>query len=203
MAYVPKYGQFGTSMKGPDHLFGSATASAGTQPLSWDQLESESNAIMGKGRRRQGHGTRSAFANNGEFSGSSDELTTMTGQNGYSGGVKPRALFVSEDGSPMLTWNEIERFNMDDLNSALGPFNPGSDPRAKKRKGRTFRGFRRGNGEGFVDAKKTSGMISLNSSTPGRKEESSPLQSKRKLRRGNMPTQKGSGMRPRQPRARK
>ena len=41
---------------------------------------------------------------------------------------KPRALFVSKDGSPVLTWNDIEQINMNDLNNALGSFNPGAKP---------------------------------------------------------------------------
>ena len=203
MGYVPKYGQFGASMNGSDHLYTSPKQGSGSAPLSWDQLESESNAIMSKGRRRQGHGTRSAFANNGEFKGSSNELTSMTGLEGNSGGVKPRALFVSDDGRPMMTWNEIEKINMDDLNSAMGPFNPGSKPADTKRSGRRFRGFRRGNGGGFIDAKKTSAMASFDPSDSGRTDRSSPLQSKRKLKSGRMSMNPGSKMRPRQPSARK
>jgi hypothetical protein len=41
-------------------------------------------------------------------------------------------LFVSKDGSPVLTWNEIEKINMNDLNNAVGTLgNPGQ--RLKKR----------------------------------------------------------------------
>ena len=103
---------------------------------------------------------------------------------------------MSKDGSPVLTWNEIEQINMDDLNTAMGPFNPGAKPRKKKKSGRTFRGFRRGNGEGFVDASKTSAMLSTDG---GGDVGASPLQSKRTLKKGRQ----SGGMRPRQPSARK
>ena len=204
MAYVPKYGQYGSTFSGNN--FGANPGRSGVMPpLSWDQLENESNAVMGSGRKgapRRGNGTRSTYANNGEFDGSSS-LAHLEGgmlpppQNG-----KPRALFVSKDGSPVLTWNEIEQITMDDLNKAMGTFNPGANPSNEKRQdGRTFRGFRKGNGNGFVDATKSGGLVSFG----GRSNSvgaagASPLQSKRVLRGGSL---KQNGVKPRQPSARK
>jgi hypothetical protein len=162
-------------------------------------------ASGGTGGRRQGNGTRSTYANNGEFEGSSNKMATMNGLGRAGGGPspppgsnKPRALFVSKDGSPVLTWNEIEQINMDDLNTVMGPFNPGAKPMEAKKGGRKFRGFRRGNGEGFVDASKTGAMMSFDNVGGGGDRGASPLQSKRMLKKSNQ-----SGMRPRQPSARK
>lgn len=176
-------------------------------PLSWDQLEEESNAVM-KSHQRRGNGTRSTFANNGEFDGSAkqmpnaNELGRAGGGSSPTGSGKPRALFVSKDGSPVLTWNEIEQINMDDLNTALGSFNPGQKLKKRgKRQNRKFHGFRKGNGGGFVNAKNTGAMINISDDKAypgGTSNSSSPLQSRRILRPADASTR--NGVTPQQPR---
>ena len=104
-------------------------------------------------------GTRSTFSTNGEFAGtSSPQLDHTSNINDIGGGsinpnrAKPRALFVSKDGSPVLTWNEIEQINMNDLNNALGSFNPGQQLKGRQKKNNRRKGrasaAQRGSGYG-------------------------------------------------------
>ena len=175
-------------------------------PISWDQLEAETTAAStraaqknAKGRgRRKGNGTLSTFASNGEFDGSAqpgagsmDPLAPLGG--GASG---PRALFVAKDGTNLLTWNEIERINMDDLNSALGPFNAGKF--GGRRPAKKFYGLRMGNGQGYKDAKNTRGMIGAASSSAKGQDSSttSPLQARRRLKASGRGAPAGANVAP-------
>lgn len=137
--------------------YGQGSSAKVMPPLSWDQLEQDANSANSgklKGRQgrqgRQGNGTRNTYSTNGEFSGSArpseDEARINNSNIGDNGGsinpnrAKPRALFVSKDGSPVLTWNEIEKINMNDLNNALGTFNPGQKLGKGKKKYRSNTG---------------------------------------------------------------
>lgn len=177
---------------GNGHYGTNTTKGSSMPPLSWDQLEDQTAAASAqaarrknkRGGRRKGNGTLSTFASNGEFDGSAQpglsSIDPLAPPGGGSSG--PRALFVAKDGTNLLTWNEIERINMDDLNSALGPFNAGAF--GGKKPAKKFYGLRMGNGQGYKDAKKTRGMISA-AAPPGVKGQdstTSPLQARRRLK---------------------
>ena len=164
---------------------------AAMPPMSWNQLEKDAGAVQKNattGRSgRKGNGTRSTFSTNGEFNGSakptSSELQQLAGGTINPKRSQPRALFVSKDGSPVLTWNEIEQINMNDLNNALGSFNPGQQTRGKAngKKQKQFYGGKRGNGKvGRQEA--TTSLLSYKSNTGT--EQQSPLQAKRPLKKG-------------------
>ena len=163
---------------------------AAMPPMSWNQLEKDAGAVQKNattGRSgRKGNGTRSTFSTNGEFNGSakptSSELQQLAGGTINPKRSQPRALFVSKDGSPVLTWNEIEQINMNDLNNALGSFNPGQQTRGKAngKKQKQFYGGKRGNGKvGRQEA--TTSLLSYKSNTGT--EQQSPLQAKRPLKK--------------------
>ena len=159
------------------------SAKANAMPaMSWDTLETEANAVpqkktMSTGRRgRNGNGTNSTFTNNGEFDGSepappssnNNVLAQMEGGTINPNRSKPRALFVGKTGAPVMTWNDIEQINMNDLNNALGTFNPGQRLSGSKKKGKksNFYGMKKGGGKTGRNAATTS-LLKYNSSGGG------------------------------------
>ena len=117
------------------------------------------------------------------------------------------ALFVSKDGSPVLTWNEIEKINMNDLNNALGTFNPGQKLGKGKKKYRSntgkpvkTSGYGRAAGAGADygrtrnNSNNRSKVMSYNDTANASKSSNqSPLQAKRNLKKSNRSTRNGTG----------
>jgi hypothetical protein len=123
------------------------------------------------------------------------------------------ALFVSKDGSPVLTWNEIEKINMNDLNNALGTFNPGQKLGKGKKQYRSntgkpvkTSGYGRAAGAGADygrtrnNSSNRSKVMSYNDTANASKTSNqSPLQAKRNLKKSSRSTRttgtvSGTGM---------